>query len=590
MRYTFTLGLALLHLLPLVAQIDFRPVELGIGGDRIRGVDVHDLNGDGYDDLLVAFGSFNDPPFENSLMVLYQDSTGRLENFMPTVFYPFTGHDFTVVDLNGDQRLDLALATSDSLLIAYQSAQGTFDSLERIYSGGVAESLVWGHFNQDGRPDLAVCTWITTGIHSEVKIRVLYRQDSGWADSMYAAHWTAGDYFAVGDLTGDGLDDLVFGGDSEPNSTLLIYPQLDSGGLGPPLSPLSLSGTIHDLALLDADRDGFLDLILSYRDESDGRITELHVYPQDTTAQGILLPPQYLPTFQGGNHGRLATQDLNCDGFEELILNYGAFGLSVYEADSLGKYGAFEHFDWDNFGIREGDYTFQPMGVGDLNSDGRIDLAGVPYGITAEVHILYNRTAPDTFTRIDTTLDYDTVTVEPVYVPYGYADTTVIATWGDSMYVSIDSFVRRDTYRMDSLRTDTILVRQGEFCGGPFQDTVVRSSMRWLSGTLLSTGRPNRAGRRWLYLPLTSSPDRAEAHPLRLYPNPTEGTLHLEWSGDPPPGAIQVSLQDPWGRRLWQGTWREASLELDLTPYPSGVYLLRLQGPEGQTHRRVWRR
>lgn len=55
-----------------------------------------------------------------------------------------------------------------------------------------------------------------------------------------------------------------------------------------------------------------------------------------------------------------------------------------------------------------------------------------------------------------------------------------------------------------------------------------------------------------------------DAQPLRLYPNPTTGLLHIEGADLP------VQLLDLYGRRLMEGT-----TTLDLSPLPRGMYLLR---------------
>ena len=584
MRFTITFFLFLLTLLPLRAQIDFEVVSLVTGG-RTAGVRIDDLNGDGREDLIVAHtpGSLVPIPYRSSYEVYYQDSTGQLGVFLPIGIYPYGRSyleylsDFTVVDLNHDQLPDLVAVVEDSVSILYQSPLGSFDSLELRYSGRNPQTIATGDFNQDGRTDFVVAHQVSP------YLRMFFQQDTGWVDTTYDLIWGQKHRMAVGDLTGDGLDDLVYGGDAQPNSTLLIYPQLASGGLGSPLSPLALSGTIDDLALLDANEDGYLDLVISYEDDVSGDY-EVLIYFQDTVTHALQLPPQSLMMLNRSSG--ISVADLNCDGTEELVLNHGSFGLSVYGKDSIsGEYSFWEHYPARLYYLGQ-----ELLGIGDLNGDGSVDMAGIYSNGPEQLEILYNRTAPAVFSHIDTLLRYDTLTVEPVWVGYRYKDTTVISTMDDSMYVRVDSFLRQDQYRMDSLQTDTILVRQGEMCGGPFQDTVVRSSMTLLNATLLVTGTPDRLDSWWITLPLTSAPQLAEANPLRLYPNPTEGRVHLEWQGELLPGQREVSLYDPWGRELWQDQWQGERLTLDLTTYPAGIYLLRIEGQDWVETRRVWRR
>ncbi|WP_118976173.1 T9SS type A sorting domain-containing protein [Taibaiella koreensis] len=65
---------------------------------------------------------------------------------------------------------------------------------------------------------------------------------------------------------------------------------------------------------------------------------------------------------------------------------------------------------------------------------------------------------------------------------------------------------------------------------------------------------------------------------IRLYPNPTAGTVYLEVANLPgSPGLITVQLFDYMGRRLQQQKLSTARTTIDLGPYPPGLYLLRLR-------------
>ena len=73
------------------------------------------------------------------------------------------------------------------------------------------------------------------------------------------------------------------------------------------------------------------------------------------------------------------------------------------------------------------------------------------------------------------------------------------------------------------------------------------------------------------------------------YPNPTPGRLTLLCTGAAPK-TLHVVISTPVGKvlralELPLGTAAEATL--DLTPYPAGVYLLRLQADTQQTVLRV---
>ena len=61
-----------------------------------------------------------------------------------------------------------------------------------------------------------------------------------------------------------------------------------------------------------------------------------------------------------------------------------------------------------------------------------------------------------------------------------------------------------------------------------------------------------------------------------LYPNPTWG--HLTLKSSPGLGEIQVEIIDMLGKVLHQDQYEGHKLELDLTHYPVGQYVIRISG------------
>lgn len=88
-------------------------------------------------------------------------------------------------------------------------------------------------------------------------------------------------------------------------------------------------------------------------------------------------------------------------------------------------------------------------------------------------------------------------------------------------------------------------------------------------------------------LGVTSVPEQAAAG-LLVWPNPTQDRVHLQLDR---PGTVLITLRDAMGRTL-QAEQRTAKpwMVVDLAPWPSGVYLLEVQGPNGRTITRVVRR
>ncbi|NVO84148.1 S8 family peptidase [Hymenobacter terrestris] len=86
-------------------------------------------------------------------------------------------------------------------------------------------------------------------------------------------------------------------------------------------------------------------------------------------------------------------------------------------------------------------------------------------------------------------------------------------------------------------------------------------------------------------IPTTSSPRMLAG--VRLYPNPTSGTVRLELpAGDP----ATVRVLSVLGQQLAVYSFREGTAALDLSAYPAGVYLLRIETAAGVGTYRVLKR
>ncbi len=77
---------------------------------------------------------------------------------------------------------------------------------------------------------------------------------------------------------------------------------------------------------------------------------------------------------------------------------------------------------------------------------------------------------------------------------------------------------------------------------------------------------------------LTPSEEPHIADLLSIYPNPTSHWLTLEWTGS---SASSIALFDLQGRLLIPQQIQGTSTQLDLSPFPAGLYLLKAQSKEG---------
>ncbi|MBU0496133.1 MAG: FG-GAP repeat protein [Chloroflexi bacterium] len=390
---------------------------------------VGDFNGDGYYDLAVGvpWKDVGGNDAAGSVVIFYGTSTGLdlktsegWDQDKPDILGTAEagdhfGYALAAGDFNGDGRDDLAVgvegeevngkASAGAVNVLYGSAAGltaTGNQLWHQDSPGIldatevgdlfGEVLVAGDFNGDGRDDLAVgVPYENTGA-SELEdagvVQVLYGSASGltatgnqeWYQDSPNVPDTAEvqDYFglalAAGDFNGDGRDDLAV------------------GVVGEDIGSAANAGVVHVL----------------YGSASGLTITGTQLWSQDS--------PGILDAVEAGDGfgGSLAAGDLNGDGRDDLavgactedtgaseIENAGVVHVLYGSASGLTATGNQEWYQ-DSPGILDaaeaGDAFGSALAAGDLNGDGRDDLAvGVSYEDTGAseiehagvVHVLY---------------------------------------------------------------------------------------------------------------------------------------------------------------------------------------------------------
>ncbi|PHI21168.1 hypothetical protein CEQ90_03875 [Lewinellaceae bacterium SD302] len=89
-----------------------------------------------------------------------------------------------------------------------------------------------------------------------------------------------------------------------------------------------------------------------------------------------------------------------------------------------------------------------------------------------------------------------------------------------------------------------------------------------------------------IYSPLRSARMGSAATKVNLYPNPVNDRLQYEWLSNAV-GIASFQLRDLTGKILQTGTLNEAGGVIELRDLAAGVYLFRLDGPDGVTLRRI---
>ncbi len=252
-------------------------------------VSLHDLDGDGLDDLVVGAPGDDSAGADAGAVYIYAGAASEyLETASPTVLLGDAGHGLgralAVGDVDGDGLLDVAAAGSGcECVMVFTGASGFADSttLTGTAGEGYGAALAVGDLDGDGFAEVVVGAPGAGGTAGAVYVH--FGSAAGVASSAGTtlAGTATGDELgttvvAAGDTNGDGIDDLLVGA-----------PQFAAGGAGAahvwfgsasglattadwtnPASSYEYSRGVA-IAAGDFDADGFADVVAAAGGEGD---------------------------------------------------------------------------------------------------------------------------------------------------------------------------------------------------------------------------------------------------------------------------------------------------------------------------------
>ena len=315
-------------------------VGYGSGGYKALSIEIGDVNGDGYPDLVVAnYCQSGNCESGGEASVLLGNGDGT---FQPALSYGSGGYyaeSVAVADFDGDGKLDLVVANycetqacdNGSASVLMGNGNGTFQAPVSYDSGGTqANSVVISDLDGDGVPDLVVAQQCPTMDCDFGEVSVLLGNGDGtfrapvtYSSGGYDAHSVA-----VGDVNGDGRPDLAVG-NSCPSGSCSggIVGVLLNNGDGTFQAPVTYStggNVLESLAIGDINGDGLADLVVANACETIQKTGNCQTRPGWVSvllgnSDGTFQTPV---GYNSGGYGGVAVAiaDLNGDGRPDLAV------------------------------------------------------------------------------------------------------------------------------------------------------------------------------------------------------------------------------------------------------------------------------
>ena len=265
------------------------------------GIAVADVNDDGFPDI-VDFGSSYVYLWTNKGNGTFQDPVRLLD------FPMWWIHAVAIADVNGDGMPDLVLGmfseSDDELLL--NKGDGSFqESVDLPSTGGNTVNIALADLNGDEAPDILIA------IDGQSNTLLFNNGDGTFQDPV---RWTGDDTvkfdsmgcadIAVGDLNGDDKPDILMGG----ATNLVLWRNNGDGAFEDPVELANLS-SYCSVALADMNDDGILDIVVGFP-------AEVLIGNGD----GTFKDPVGLPCSVAMDTSSIAVADVDNDGKPDIVI------------------------------------------------------------------------------------------------------------------------------------------------------------------------------------------------------------------------------------------------------------------------------
>lgn len=327
---------------------DFGPT-VTYGGDAPLRVAVGDVTGDGKPDLVVAYDQLRQ-------LWIYPNTGGSLFGAPRIVATDGNPAMPVIADLDGDGKLDVAVASYDSIDVFRNPGGGAFAAKTRYPMNGWARNLAIGDVTGDGKPDLV--TYDVFGVQSVATVLPNVGGGAFGPRIDYPLIGDSPDGIVLADFTGDGRLDAAC---ASVGQLVNVLAQTSTGTF----APTRVVPAFQPLELASGDFDG------------DGRIDLAVAAPFgiDILANGgvgTFVRPTPLAVTGTMNAGLdIPIEDVTGDGHPDAVVATNG-ALTIVPGNGDGTFGTPITYP--------GPSTPLQLAMGDVDGDGHRDLLVASYG------------------------------------------------------------------------------------------------------------------------------------------------------------------------------------------------------------------
>ena len=353
------------------AGSQFQPYQAFDVGSWPAAVTIADITGDGRSDVVMTTHFYFDAANDYRLWVFAQQSDGSLAapvSYATAAAYNNGPYSVAAGDLNGDGRNDVVLGLNGLGVQVFPQLPSGELGAPTLHATGDGRLVRLGHLDGDAYLDVAAAGWGTN------TVSVLRGDGAGglMAPVQYPAQHAGYDDLEVGDVTGDGRDDIVvMSGQVYAVPNVSVLAQLPGGGFSAPAGyRVGTSVNTSGIGLGDVTGDGRNDVVASYGGNRPS--SSVAVFAQ--TPAGTLSAPVSYPSYDIPEPVGLADFDL--DGRQDVVTLHGGWqNAGLYRQAPDGGLLAEELYPLPYAS------HYEPYGlaVGDLDGNGSPDVALADY-------------------------------------------------------------------------------------------------------------------------------------------------------------------------------------------------------------------